>query len=502
MLKLPKIITRTLSVRLSLMVVCGIALLLLGPLAVMFHLSRQSLKQEAMLNAQQTLEGVNQHIDNILLSLEQSAGNVYWDLLAHLDQPGRMFVYSRRLVESNPNIVGCAIAFKPNYYPDRELFMAYVHRKGGSGDEAAQLVTSPTFGSRPYTEQVWYTEPMQTGRTCWTDPLKNDCTEDEALITFCLPIYDRSMTTVGVLAVDLSLDQLSEIILGARPSPNGYNTLLARNGSFIVHPDDDKLLHQTVFTQTEKDTDPSVREAAEAMVSGDTGQMPFTLDGRQWHVFYKPFVRTEVAGRSMEDLGWSIGVVYPDDYIFGQYNRLLYYVLAIAIVGLMLFFVLCCLITRHRLMPLLMLSDSARRITAGHYDETVPDTNREDEVGQLQGHFLQMQKSLNAHVSQLQQSTATLEEQSRVLRQAYNRAQEANRMKMAFLHHMTNQMIAPTTAIEQSANRLCDNYHDVSLKEADREVTVIQQQSQAIIDLVNTLIQTAENETGKEGADE
>lgn len=87
------------SIRLSLMVVCEIALLLLASLAVMFHFSRQAMKQEAMADAEQTLEGTVQHIDNILLSMEQSAGNVYWDLLNHLDEPERMYTYSREPCE-------------------------------------------------------------------------------------------------------------------------------------------------------------------------------------------------------------------------------------------------------------------------------------------------------------------------------------------------------------------------------------------------------------------
>ena len=504
MLKLPKIIKRTLSIRLSLMVVCEIALLLLAALAVMFHFSRQALKQEAMADAEQTLEGTVQHIDNILLSMEQSAGNVYWDLISHLDEPERMYTYSRELVKCNPYIVGCAIVFKPYYYKDRELFMAYVHRKGNSvmTDEDSELITSETFSSKPYTEQVWYTEPMKTGRTYWTDPLKNEDAEDEALITFCLPIYDKARECVGVLAVDLSIGLLSQILMDVKPSPHGYSVLLGRNGSFIVHPDPVKLSHETVFTQTERGADPSVREAAEAMVAGETGSKAFQMNDSVWYVFYKPFLRTEVPGRAMENLSWSVGVVYPEDDIYGDYNRLLYYVLGIAIIGLLLFFVLCRMITHHRLQPLLLLSETAQHIAAGNYDEKVPDTNRGDEVGLLQDHFQQMQQSLEAHVTELKHQTDTLQERGKVLRDAYNRAQEANRMKTSFLHHMTNQMIAPSAAIKESVAHLCDNYHDVSLQEADHEVEVIQQQSKAIIDLVNTLIHTAESENRKEADDE
>jgi hypothetical protein len=104
--------------------------------------------------------------------------------------------------------VGCAIVFKPNYYPGHELFMAYVHRKGHSvtTNVASELVVQETFTNRPYTEQVWYTEPMTVGHACWTDPLKNDDTEDEALITFCLPIVDRSGHAVGVVATDVAVE--------------------------------------------------------------------------------------------------------------------------------------------------------------------------------------------------------------------------------------------------------------------------------------------------------
>ena len=77
-----------------------------------------------MHNAEETLDATVQDIDKILLSVEQSAGNIYWEVIAHLDKPDRMLNFSRRLVECNPYVVGCAIVFKPNYYPGHELFMA------------------------------------------------------------------------------------------------------------------------------------------------------------------------------------------------------------------------------------------------------------------------------------------------------------------------------------------------------------------------------------------
>ena len=77
-MKITKILTRTLSLRLSLMTVFAIALLLIAALSVMFHFARETLRHEAIYDAEHTLESTSLHIDNILLSVEQTAGNFYY----------------------------------------------------------------------------------------------------------------------------------------------------------------------------------------------------------------------------------------------------------------------------------------------------------------------------------------------------------------------------------------------------------------------------------------
>ena len=128
MLRLPKFITRTLSVQLSLMVVSAMAILLVASLIFMLHFSRKTIKEEALEKASQELEGTIQRIDNVLLTVEQAAGNIYYSMEPHLDQPDKINIYCRKLVESNPYILGCAVAFEPGHYPDRDLFMTYVYQ--------------------------------------------------------------------------------------------------------------------------------------------------------------------------------------------------------------------------------------------------------------------------------------------------------------------------------------------------------------------------------------
>lgn len=493
-------IPNKLSARLSLMVVIAIATLLMAALFTMFIISRQTVKEEAMQKAEQSLEGVVQHIDNILLSVEQSAGNIYWDMIYHLDKPDMMSVYSRKLVETNPYIVGCAIALEPNYYKDRgELFMAYTHRSSYNPNAADTTITvSDSFGNRPYTEQVWYTQPMKTGKPCWTNPLKNDDMETEPLVTFCLPIYNSQQKVVGVLAVDVALSMLSQIVLAVKPSGDSYCTLLSQDGSYIIHPDSTKLFHETVFTQAKHTNDESVAEAGRAMISGESGCKNFRLNGVDSYVFYKPFKRASVQGRYLEDLGWSVGVIYPEDDIFGDYNRLLYYVLAIAVVGLLLLLLLCNVFISYRLQPLRLLTESTQRIAEGQFNEPIPDSRQQDEIGQLQNNFQRMQHSLAIHVGKLEELKTLLQERGKVLDTAYTQAQEAEQLKTSFLHHMTDQMIAPVSQMDTDVKTLRDHIHDVEQEETDRLTYDIQSQGKTLTELLNDLLHISQEKIKKD----
>jgi methyl-accepting chemotaxis protein len=242
------------------------------------------------------------------------------------------------------------------------------------------------------------------------------------------------------------------------------------------------------------------------MVSGETGYRRFHLYGTDYYVFFKPFERAAVPGRSLEQLNWSAGIVYPGDDIFGDYNSLLYYVLAIAFVGLLLLFLLCMAMIHRQLKPLTMLTEKAQLIAKGNYDEPIPDSRQADEVGRLQDNFQQMQRSLASNIGELEQLTATMKERGEGLRVAYNEAQKADRMKTAFLHNMTNQMTGPADAIDNDVDALCRWCEDGGTPADGSQASTasladnIQQNGKAITELLNNLISLSDEDMRKEVA--
>ena len=514
MWKWPKTVSKTLSVRLSLLVVSSIAILLSLSLIIMLYFSRQTLKHEALQSAEQTLEGMVYNIDNIMLSVEQTTGNIYFSMVPHIDNPEMMFTYAKKLVETNPYVAGCAIAFKEDFYKGHKQFMAYMHRADSAGVAYADsdIERDDMFAETPYTEQSWFTHPMATGRAEWMNPLSDMITSEAPIFTFSLPLLGPDGKPVGVMGVDVSLSLLSDIVDDAKPSENSYCTLIDHDGTFIVHPNTKKLTDKTTLTLKEQ----SAQEAAQAMISGGSGYKPFRLDGKDYYVFYKPFKRIGVFGQSADSLHWSAGIIYPADDIFGAHKRLAYHVLAIAIVGLLLLFIIVCSGIHWQLKPLNMLTEQAGRIAKGSLDEPIPDSWREDEIGRLQNNFKTMQQSLATNIGELEQLTTKLEKHGEELRIAYEKAQKADRMKTAFLHNMTNQMLEPAEAISKDVEALSNLNTQISilksqtssqghtLKERNLKPQFgqladdIQRNSTTIADLLKNLLNMSDEDIRKE----
>jgi hypothetical protein len=251
-----------------------------------------------------------------------------WNVEHHLDQPELLYTYNRQLLLNNPEIMGSSIAMEPYYYRDKgKLFMAYSYRTA-HGDTS--IVESDHYGSRPYSEQKWYTIPKDQNRATWVKPIEHDETS-RSITCYSVPIRDADRRVVGILSVDISLDSLTNAINKTKPFPNSYCTMLGRQGTFIIHPDSVRLHNQTVYDVLKERPDPELASLVASMMAGETGYRNVTIDGCDSYVFYKPF----------KSESWCAAIVCPTSEIMAANNRLLSVTLFIAAIGLVALLFFC-----------------------------------------------------------------------------------------------------------------------------------------------------------------
>ncbi len=271
-----RFIPKYLSARIVLQAIFAFALLLIPATHAIIKGTRDIAKEEVGQQVGQALDGIAYRIDNTLLSVEQTATMIQGDIPNHLNNPQELYKLCRSVLEANPSIQGCAIALNPDHYPSREKpFMAYMHRAH------EEIVSSETFTSLPFSEQEWYRKPLREGVASWVGPLKNEETETEPILSYDVPVVTDN-STVAVLGIDLSLSVLTQIVQNYKTSTHSYITLLDRNGSYIVHPDSTRLLHQKSLAQLKDAEEPSVMEALQEMVEGKSGRRTFKQDSTQY----------------------------------------------------------------------------------------------------------------------------------------------------------------------------------------------------------------------------
>ena len=328
---------------------------------------------------------------------------------------------------------------------------------------------------------------MEDHEDSWVRPYEQG-EYDVKPTTFSLLVRDAKQNIVGVLGLDVSLKWFSGIVKDTKPFPNSYCAIIGRKGRYIIHPDTNKIDNHSVFeliNGAKRDT--KMELLVESMIARESGYKEVDIDGQSCFVFYKPF----------RQKGWIASIVCPESEIMGGTTRLLRTVLAIAIAGLILLLLFCIFYISRNVHPLELLAQTARRLSEGHYDDHVPETRREDEIGSLQNSFKAMQQSIANRIDEIRQVNARLEDSNAALQEASNQAQTAERAMDEFLVNLSDQMLQPVINIEKVVGDVRKNFRQMTQQEAEDMVNKIHAETDIVTELLYQLLEVSQKEGGK-----
>ena len=407
-------LSRSLSGRISLWVVLAAGILFIIIMGYLWRGWARYIRAEVEKDAMQIVDNTVLRINDILDDAELSAENTVWvveeEAQKHPEVMSRLAV---ELVSNNPVLNSCSISFEPYFFPDSGKFFSIFAYRDFKGNVSWEQEGEENY---EYFYMNWYLLPKLLNRPCWTEPYSDPDLADttgmntQMLVSYCRPFYAQDSTFIGSVSVDISLQWLSETMNAVKPYPDSYCILVGHGGTYLVHPDPEKLFYQTLFTDGLLNPDPEKYELGQSMRRKESGHRLVHIDGKRSYVFYQPLQTT----------GWSVAIICPEDVIYGDfYKTRRMTALTIFLSLLVLFFVLGWLIRRN-LSPLRTLAAEADYIASGNLDHPLDPIDRNDEIGVLNGSFRNMQTSLVRHIKELTESTATRERLARELQIARN----------------------------------------------------------------------------------
>lgn len=219
------------------------------------------------------------------------------------------------------------------------------------------------------------------------------------MTTYSKPLYDSEGKLYAVITADLSLEWLTNLVGEIKAFDNSYNLMVSRNASFIVHPDHDLILNETIFSSTYGDDDESLKKMQDDMMHCRAGEVLRTKGDEKFFIFYSPVETTQ----------WTVAIVCPRGELYKDVKTLSTMLIVLGIITLLLLIVMIYNGIRKVVAPIEKFSSVAKKIANGDFTAELPQIHSQDELKELQASFEYLQHSLVNYIDELKSTTANKE---------------------------------------------------------------------------------------------
>lgn len=396
----------TISGRLTLGVLIVSAIIFTLTCTVFIRMAANKVREEATKHAHSELSNTIHQIDAVLNAVEIAVENTAWLVPYRLSSPDFMYSITERILQNNDFICGAAVAFEPHYYASEGLHFSPYSYRDDNGEIKSKQLGNDTYD---YHYMDWYQIPKLLNEPYWSEPYYDDGGGEMMMTTYSKPLYDEFGNLYAIITADLSLEWLTELVGNIQAFNRSYNLMVSRNASFIVHPDHNLILNETIYSSTYGDDDESLKKMQDDMVNCRAGQVLRDKEGGKFFVFYSP----------VETTCWSVAIVCPRSELYLGVKKLRTILILLGLVSLLLMMFLSYNGIRKVVAPVEEFSDVAKKIAHGEFDAELPKINSQDELKELHDSFEYLQHSLVKYIDELKSTTANKERIESELRIAH-----------------------------------------------------------------------------------
>ena len=356
-------------------------------------------------STKESMNVYDERINNVFSVVEVAVSNNVPEVEENIYRENREYFAVEHLLALNPNIMGAAVAYNPDYEPKKGIpFSPYAHRDS-KGIHTKQLNT-PEYD---YIHQEWYTKPIEQGKATWSEPYLDEGGGEVMMITYSQPLVNSKGEIYAVQTADIALDWLSEITQKVDSTlfdeffnellREKYRFIVTRKGAFVAHPDKNYLGHKTIYD--------FFKEQGEGSAKADS-----LLNGKNIIHFSDPNGDSMILfSDSIENTDWLTCTIIPLGGIYLFVWAIIGLLIGIIIIGLLIVALFCRSAINRITKPIRKFADAVDEIASGNLSAELPTIKTKDEMLRLHNSFQSMQKSL---IQQIEETKSANEEKGRI----------------------------------------------------------------------------------------
>lgn len=270
-------------------------------------------------------------------------------------------------LKASPEMYGLGIFFEPYQFKnDIENASFHVHRAGDS------IIISEE--NKNYPHQIYYATGLQAGGSGeFTQPFHDD-RSNTMMISYAVPIHDENNQTIGVVAADITLTKIQQMIQSTKVADTDWAFLIDKQGDYIYTPDTSKNF---VLNIADEDNE-SLAAAGSIMLQQEKGKLNYDDPDLQ-QIRYSTVPITD----------WKLAIVIPDSDMYAPLRALLQFTLISSLCGIIIVSIAIYLYTRYIIRNIIRVNDLSKSMAQGDFTRKLPPGGH-DEFGEMSTRFNQM----------------------------------------------------------------------------------------------------------------
>ncbi|WP_159438723.1 methyl-accepting chemotaxis protein [Alkalispirochaeta americana] len=339
------------------------------------------------LSSQMVFQGLRQDLS----SLQQSVENWAEKKLVLIDSAGQIF--------ETPGMYKTLRQFGPghtNHHPflqssgyDDAVGTLYLAFHDGLHTTGSAWNIPDDYDPR---ERGWYQSAVHQEGPGFSDSYV-DAHTGNLVITAARPLFDQEGDIFGVLATDISLEQVTEAISAYCLGDGGYAFLLNEEGNLLAHPDEN-------LVGTPLQENDGYKDVARMLLGHPDQEDPEEVFSAS--INGSPHIIRSV---SLADFGWRLAMAVPRETLQAPLRRLNGHFIFLGIISLATVLFASFMVGLRLTKPIKELSSYLDVLAGGRLDCAVPSwtEKREDEIGVLASSTRTLQHRLSGVVSSIRE---------------------------------------------------------------------------------------------------
>ena len=329
-------------------------------------------------------------------------------------------------------IYGAGIYFAPNKYDSKQRFVGpYVYKDG----DTPILTYDRSQSSYDYVSRDFY-KIVSDGET---EPKFTKAYHDEVLdcdmVNCSAPMYNADGTYMGCVTVDITLDEIQNLVSQMSVGKTGKAFLISSDGTYLYTQDSGKIMNEKITDSKNS----SLAKVGTKMLDSDSGKACFTEGITGYMVYYE----------TIPDLDWKLGIAIENSELNAPVISLGIKLAIIAAVILIIMILVILSQVKSVSRQINRVKNFAVQLAEGNFKVQSLESRRSDELGAMGQSLNEMYGNNKDMISKISGHAKLLSDSSIELKRSVEELKRDYEMIESLMNQVNSDMTSSSAATEE-----------------------------------------------------